>query len=33
MPVVNKEIQYTVGIEDLYLCMMEGDEKPDALPT
>lgn len=33
MPVVNKEIQYTVGIEDLYLCMMEGDEKPDVLPT
>ena len=33
MPVVNKEIQYTVGIEDLYLCMMEGDEKPDTLPT
>ncbi|PFB12682.1 phage tail protein [Bacillus cereus] len=33
MPVVNKEIQYTVGIEDLYLCMMEGDETTDALPT
>lgn len=33
MTIVNKEIQYTVGIEDLYLCMMEGEEKPDALPT
>ncbi|MDT3496079.1 phage tail protein [Bacillus toyonensis] len=33
MPVVNKEIQYTVGIEDLYLCMMEDDEMPDVLPT
>ncbi|OWT47489.1 phage tail protein [Bacillus sp. K2I17] len=33
MPVVNKEIQYTVGIEDLYLCMMEGDETTDTLPT
>ncbi|PHB06806.1 phage tail protein [Bacillus wiedmannii] len=33
MPVVNKEIQYTVGIEDLYLCMMEGDETTDALPA
>lgn len=33
MAVVNKEIQYTVGIEDLYLCMMEGDETTDALPT
>ncbi|AJG57251.1 MULTISPECIES: phi13 family phage major tail protein [Bacillus] len=33
MPVVNKEIQYTVGVEELYLCMMEGDETPDALPT
>ncbi|PGS18623.1 phage tail protein [Bacillus cereus] len=33
MAVVNKEIQYTVGIEDLYLCMMAGDETVDALPT
>ncbi|PEA09480.1 major tail protein [Bacillus cereus] len=33
MTIVNKEIQYTVGVEELYLCMMEGDEKPDALPT
>ncbi|TCW59002.1 hypothetical protein EC917_101256 [Bacillus thuringiensis] len=33
MVVVNKEIQYTVGIEDLYLCMMAGDETVDALPT
>ena len=33
MTVVNKEIQYTVGIEELYLCMMAGDETPDALPT
>ncbi|GCF73374.1 TPA: phage tail protein [Bacillus nitratireducens] len=28
-----KEIQYSVGIEDLYLCMMEGDETTDSLPT
>lgn len=33
MPVVNKEIQYSVGIEELYLCMMEGEESTDALPT
>ncbi|HFU7087213.1 TPA: phage tail protein [Bacillus cereus] len=33
MPVVNKEIQYTVGVEELFLCMMKGDEMPDALPT
>ncbi|EJR68644.1 hypothetical protein IIO_00172 [Bacillus cereus VD115] len=33
MPVVNKEIQYSVGIEELYLCMMEGAETSDALPT
>ncbi|WP_410985930.1 major tail protein [Bacillus paranthracis] len=33
MPVVNKEIQYTVGVEELFLCMMEGDETPDALPA
>lgn len=33
MPIVNKEIQYTVGVEELYLCMMEGDETPDSLPT
>ncbi|MGG5740471.1 phage tail protein [Bacillus cereus group sp. IBL03679] len=33
MPTVNKEIQYSVGVEDLYLCMMEGDESTDSLPT
>ncbi|MED3484952.1 MULTISPECIES: phage tail protein [Bacillus cereus group] len=33
MPIVNKEIQYSVGIEELYLCMMEGVETSDALPT
>jgi hypothetical protein len=33
MTVVNKEIQYSVGIEELYLCMMEGDESTEALPT
>ncbi|PEK40929.1 phage tail protein [Bacillus toyonensis] len=33
MPIVNKEIQYSVGIEELYLCMMEGEELTDALPT
>ncbi|HDX9656973.1 TPA: phage tail protein [Bacillus toyonensis] len=33
MPIVNKEIQYSVGIEELYLCMMEGEESTDALPT
>ncbi|PEP75347.1 phage tail protein [Bacillus wiedmannii] len=33
MPIVNKEIQYSVGIEELYLCMMEGAETSDALPT
>ncbi|MBE5106481.1 phage tail protein [Bacillus thuringiensis] len=33
MPIVNKEIQYSVGIEELYLCMMKGEESPDVLPT
>lgn len=33
MPIENKEIQYTVGIEDLYLCMMKGNESTNALPT
>ncbi|PGE86620.1 phage tail protein [Bacillus pseudomycoides] len=32
MPIENKEIQYSVGIEDLYICMLEGDETTDALP-
>ncbi|MFI8710276.1 major tail protein [Bacillus sp. NPDC077411] len=27
-----KEIQYAVGIEDLYLCFMDGDETVGALP-
>ncbi|MCC2453331.1 phage tail protein [Bacillus cereus] len=33
MPIANKEIQYSVGVEDLYLCMMVGDESTDSLPT
>ncbi|GAB6470163.1 hypothetical protein bcgnr5371_33860 [Bacillus cereus] len=33
MPIANKEIQYSVGVEDLYLCMMAGDEFTDKLPT
>ncbi|PEW66964.1 phage tail protein [Bacillus cereus] len=33
MTVTNKEIQYSVGVEDLYLCMMAGDESTDKLPT
>ncbi|MCU5596789.1 major tail protein [Bacillus wiedmannii] len=33
MPIANKEIQYSVGVEDLYLCMMAGDESTDSLPT
>lgn len=28
-----KEIQYSVGIEDLYICLMSGSESPDELPT
>lgn len=32
MTIENKEIQYSVGIEDLYVCMLEGDETTDALP-
>lgn len=33
MPIENKEIQYTVGIEDLFICMMKGDETTSTLPT
>ncbi|PEO16802.1 phage tail protein [Bacillus wiedmannii] len=33
MVVTNKEIQYSVGVEDLYICMMAGDESTDSLPT
>ncbi|ALF01596.1 phi13 family phage major tail protein [Bacillus thuringiensis] len=33
MTVENKEIQYSVGIEDLYLCLMKGNETSSALPT
>ena len=33
MTVTNTEIQYSVGVEDLYLCMMAGDESTDKLPT
>ncbi|MEC3016421.1 MULTISPECIES: major tail protein [Bacillus cereus group] len=33
MTVENKEIQYSVGIEDLYLCLMKGNETSNALPT
>ncbi len=33
MTIENKEIQYSVGIEDLYLCMMKGNETSNALPT
>lgn len=32
MPKEKREFQYSVGIEDLYLCFMV-DETPDALPT
>jgi hypothetical protein len=28
-----KDIQYSVGIEDLYICMMEGEETTEAIPT
>lgn len=33
MTIENKEIQYSIGIEDLYLCMMKGTETSSALPT
>jgi hypothetical protein len=33
MAIQNKEIQYSVGIEDLYICMLDGDETTDALPS
>ncbi|MEI4618851.1 phage tail protein, partial [Bacillus cereus] len=26
MTIENKEIQYSVGVEDLYLCLMKGNE-------
>lgn len=32
MPTTQKEIQYSVGIEDLYICMLE-DEATDTEPT
>lgn len=33
MPVERKEIQYSVGVEDLYICMMLAVETADAIPT
>ncbi|PEA80763.1 phage tail protein [Bacillus pseudomycoides] len=33
MTIENKEIQYTVGIEDLFICMMKGDETTSTSPT
>ncbi|WAA10841.1 phage tail protein [Fervidibacillus albus] len=33
MPTERKEIQYSVGIEDLYICFMQGEETTDAIPT
>ncbi|WP_018664619.1 hypothetical protein [Heyndrickxia acidiproducens] len=33
MATERKEIQYSVGIEDLYICMMSGSETADAIPT
>lgn len=33
MPKVNKEIQYSVGIEDLLICMMDEADTTDTLPT
>lgn len=30
---MRKEIQYSVGVEDLFICMMEGPEPVDTLPT
>lgn len=33
MTIESKEIQYSVGIEDLYLCLMKGNETSSALPT
>lgn len=33
MTTERKEIQYSVGIEDLYVCMMNGAETADAIPT
>lgn len=28
-----KDIQYTVGIEDLFICLMDGTETTDSIPT
>lgn len=33
MPKVQNEIQYSVGIEDLLICMMDEEDTSDALPT
>lgn len=33
MPKVNKEIQYSVGIEDLLICMMDEEDTSETLPT
>lgn len=33
MPKQHKEIQYSVGIEDLYICMMDEPETAGAVPT
>lgn len=33
MPIERKQIQYPVGIEDLFICFMDGPEPEDSLPT
>lgn len=33
MPKVQKEIQYSVGVEDLLICMMDTEDTVDVLPT
>lgn len=33
MPITKKEIQYSVGIEDLYITMMAGVETTEVIPT
>lgn len=33
MAIERKDIQYSVGVEDLYICFMQGEETSDALPT
>lgn len=33
MAVTKKDIQYSVGIEDLHLCMMSGTETTEVIPT